>query len=177
MIKGYSKFLDFIEKIEKLVLAVAVPAMVVIMIYQVILRYIFKNSNSWSEEVTGHILILCVMLASAIAIRRNSHLQIDAILNLFSERGRAIMTVISNIIAIIFIVFLLMYSINLCMTGMSNVTAGLGIKMAIPYSAVPIGCVLMILTSIEVVLKNIVIIRNGSEAEEAAAEVSEEEAE
>ena len=52
MLKVYSKFLDVLEKIQKAVLAITVPVMVFVMLYQVILRYVFAHSNSWSEEVT-----------------------------------------------------------------------------------------------------------------------------
>ena len=36
-----------------------------------------------------------------------------------------------------------------------NTSAGLGLPMSIPYTCVPIGTALMVLTSIEVILKNI----------------------
>lgn len=39
--KGYGKFLDGIEKIEKLFLAVTVAIMIIVITYQVILRYVF----------------------------------------------------------------------------------------------------------------------------------------
>ena len=38
MIKLYSKFLDLLEWVEKAILAVSVFVMVIIMVYQVILR-------------------------------------------------------------------------------------------------------------------------------------------
>ena len=71
MLKVYSKFLDVLEKIQKAVLAITVPVMVFVMLYQVILRYVFAHSNSWSEEVTRYLFIFNVMLASAIAVRRS----------------------------------------------------------------------------------------------------------
>ena len=38
-------------------------------------------------------------------------------------------------------------------------SAGLGIPMSIPYSCMPVGIVLMLLTSLEVLLKNIAALR------------------
>ena len=51
MLRGYSKFLDALEKVEKVILAVTVGIMVLIIAYQVIMRYIFAHANSWSEEL------------------------------------------------------------------------------------------------------------------------------
>lgn len=81
MIKAYSKFLDILEKIQIVLLTVSVPAMVLIMFYQVIMRYVFANSPAWSEELVRYLFIFNVMMAAAIAVRRNSHLQIDILLN------------------------------------------------------------------------------------------------
>ena len=81
MIKAYSKFLDILEKIQRVILTVSVPAMVLIMFYQVVMRYVFHNSPAWSEELVRYLFIFNVMMAAAIAVRRNSHLQIDIVLN------------------------------------------------------------------------------------------------
>ena len=40
-------------------------------------------------------------------------------------------------------------------SGAPNTSAGLGLPMSIPYTCVPIGTALMVLTSVEVILKNI----------------------
>ena len=61
--KGYGKFLDGIEKIEKLFLAVTVAIMIIVIIYQVILRYVFSASNAWSEELARYLFIYDVMVA------------------------------------------------------------------------------------------------------------------
>ena len=73
MLKGYSKFLDVLEKIEKFLLALAVAAMLMVMAYQVVLRYVFSAANTWSEELARYLFIFEVMIAAAIAVRRNSH--------------------------------------------------------------------------------------------------------
>ena len=139
MLRGYSKFLDVLEKVEKAILAVTVGIMVIIIAYQVIMRYIFAHANSWSEELARYLFIYDVMIGAAIAIRRNS---------------------------MVFMVFLLSYSITLVQTGARTMSAGLGIPMSIPYSCMPVGIVLMLLTSIEVLFKNISALRGaGKEAQ------------
>ena len=95
------------------------------------------------------------MLAAAIAVRRNSHMQIDILINLFSERVKHIFTIISTLAGIVFMALLFQYSLGLCATGAANITPGLKIPMSIPYASIPIGVALMILTSIEVILKSV----------------------
>ena len=161
MLKAYSKFLNAVEKVEKVILAASIAAMVVLMLYQVILRYVFSASNSWSEEVTRYLFIFNVMMASAIAVRRNSHLQIDILINCFSPRLKRIFTIGATLAGIVFLVLLFQYSLQLCAQAASNISPGVGISMSVPYAAMPIGIVLMILTSIEVILKNAEELRSG----------------
>ena len=161
MLKGYSKFLDLLEKIEKLLLAVAVAVMLAVMVYQVVLRYIFSSANAWSEELARYLFIFEVMIASAIAVRRNSHLQIDVLINCLKPKMKCIFTIVSTLVGIAFLLLLLIYSAGLVQTGGSNISVGLQIPMSVPYACVPVGVTLMILTSIEVVLKQIELLRKG----------------
>jgi TRAP-type C4-dicarboxylate transport system permease small subunit len=155
MLKKYSKFLDVLEKVEKILLVISLSVMTVVIIYQVVLRYVFSASNAWSEELARYLMIFAVMLASAIALRKNSHLQIDILINLFKPRVKAIFTIISTIIGIVFLCYLFVYSLSLLKLGMRNTSAGLGFVMAIPYGCIPLGVVLMILTSLEVIFQNL----------------------
>lgn len=153
MLKAFSQILDALERIEKLVIVIFVTLMIILMIYQVVLRYLFSAANSWSEELVRYLFIYTVMLGSAIAARRNSHLQIDVFINVLKNRTKCVFTIAATVCAIVFICFLFMYSISLGQTAMTNMSAGLKIPMAIPYLSIPIGCVLIILTSLEVIFK------------------------
>ena len=134
--------------------------MIIVITYQVILRYVFSASNAWSEELARYLFIYDVMVAAAIATRRNSHLQVDAFIGILKPRTKAIYTVIATIVGIVFLVFLFCYSVVLCQAAAVNVSAGLKIPMS-----VPIGAVLMILTSIEVIMKQLAEIAELSRRE------------
>ncbi len=153
--KAYGKFLDGIEKLEKLFLVVTVAIMIVVITYQVILRYVFAASNAWSEELARYLFIYDVMFAAAIATRNNSHLQVDALIGLLKPKTKAVYTIIATLAGIVFLVFLCGYSVVLCQAAADNISAGLKIPMSVPYACMPIGAVLMILTSIEVILRQV----------------------
>ena len=162
--KAYSKFMDVVEKIVRILLFITVAVMVVVMVYQVILRYFFSASNSWSEELCRYLFIYSVMMGAAIATRRNSHLQIDVLTSRFSPRVKHIVTIIATIAGIVFLGFLFVYSLNLMKTGVKTASAGIpGVNMAMTYFAMPLGIVLMVLCSIEVIMKNAHALRTGEE--------------
>ena len=161
----YSKFLDVLERIEKALIAISIIVMIIAMTDQVIMRYVFSKANSWSDELTRYLFIYTVMLGAAIAVRRNSHLQIDVITGRLKPRAKSIVTIVTTLVGIIILVFLTIYSFELCKQGATNSSAGLGIRMSLPYLAAPIGCVLMILTSVEVLFRNIVALKTGEEVQ------------
>ena len=162
MLKAYSKFLDAVEKVIRILMFVTVAVMVVAMVYQVILRYIFSASNSWSEELCRYLFIYSVMFGAAIAVRRNSHLQIDVLTGMMNEKTKKIITIVATCAGIVFLGYLFVYSIDLCKTGVKTMSAGLpGVNMAMAYASMPIGIVLMVLCSIEVIIKNIEELKNG----------------
>ena len=47
-LNGYTKFMDVLEKILRWILGISMAVMVAVIFYQVILRYVFHNSNIWS---------------------------------------------------------------------------------------------------------------------------------
>ena len=166
MLKKYSQFLDTLETIEKSFLIISAILMVIVITYQVILRYVFHASNAWSEELARYLFIYDVFIGSAIALRKNSHLQVDVFLNLMKPKTKYLYTVIITILGVAFLVVLFLYSVSLCQIASGNVTPGLQISMAIPYGCMPLGAILMILTSLEVIGKNIVWFKHGKEVEE-----------
>ena len=102
-----------------------------------------------------YLFIYDVFIGSAIALRKNSHLQVDVFLNLMKERTKYIYTIVVTILGILFLAVLFVYSISLCKISAVNITPGLQVSMAIPYACMPLGAVLMILTSFEVIGKNV----------------------
>lgn len=161
--KAYSKFLDVVEWIAKAFLAVTGIAMVVVLFYQVVMRYCFHSAAAWPEELARYLFIYDVMVAASIAVRRNSHLQIDALIGRMKPKTKAIFTIGSTLIGMVFLFFLLKYSFAMVKTGKRTMCMALPFSMAVPYSCIPVGVIMMLLTSVEVIFRNIGIVSGKSE--------------
>ena len=155
MLKAYSKFLDGLVKVMKVLIVIMSVIMLLSMAYQVVMRYFFSHANAWSEELARLMMIWVVMLGASIATRIYGHLQIDVIINLIPERPRHLANAVVTLIGAIFIILMLKFSIELCLGTGTASSAGLGISKKYIYLCMPVGFVLMLLTSIEVVWKNI----------------------
>lgn len=152
MLQKYSAFLNAVEWVVKKVVGIMMMLMVAIMCYQVVLRYAFQNSNIWSEEVTRYLFVYVSLLGSFIAIRRNSHLKVDFFVDLLKGNFKRYFTIITDIAVILFIIYLIPLSFNLCLSTMKNISPGLKMPMGYAYAAIPIGAVFMLLGMIEQLL-------------------------
>lgn len=152
----FSKVMDVIERILRLLIGISMVIMVIVIFYQVILRYIFNASNIWSEELARYLMCYVVLLGAAIAVRKYSHLQVDFVLNMLPARARCIAVSLCTLAGMVFLVFFCQYGIDLCMSTTNSTSSGTGIPMSYAYACLPIGGGLMILMSIEVILKELV---------------------
>lgn len=154
MLTQYSRFLDGVQKALKVLEILLLSAIVLIMVYQCIMRYIFQQAQPWCEELSLYLSIYSVFLGIPIAVRRDSHLQVDFLLSFMSEKTRSFISCISSLAAIAFMGVFFWYSLSLIQhaTGASTT---LPLRMRDIYYSFPIGSVLVILYSIEAAAKNL----------------------
>ena len=156
VLNAYSRFLNVLTKILKAILVVFLSAMVLIMIYQVIMRYVFSDAPSWCEELTLYIGIFSIMLGLGIASRSDSHLQVDFLTRLYKPRVRCFMAALWSVVTIILMALFATYSISLMVNHATARSVTLPITMKQIYAAFPIGSAILILYSIEIAARNLV---------------------
>ena len=161
MLNAYSKFLDVVELICRKLIGILMALMVIVMCYQVVLRYVFNDANIWSEEVTRYMFVYAVLFGSFVVVRRNSHLQVDFLINLMKGNLKRYFTLVTSVVVLAFLVYLLPLSYNLALDTMRSVSPGLNLPMGWVYMAIPIGTLLMILGMIEIILKKITNTEEG----------------
>lgn len=161
VLNAYSRFLDMLTKILRAVLIVLLGSMVLIMFYQVIMRYVFSNAQPWCEELTLYIGIFSIMLAIGMASRSDSHLQVDFLTRLYGPRLRCLMTAIWSIVGIGIMILFAYYAVSLMGKATSR-SVTLPVTMGQVYVAFPIGAAISVIYSAEIAARNIVgFFRNG----------------
>ncbi len=113
VLNAYSKFLDVLTKILRAILIILLASMVIIMIYNVICRYIFSDAKPWAEELTLYISIFSIMLGLGIASRSDSHLQVDFLTRLYKPKMRCLMAAIWSVVTIVIMAIFAYYSVSL----------------------------------------------------------------
>ena len=94
------------EHLEEFFIIPLMFAMSIIIFIQVIMRYVFQNSLTWSEELARYMFVWLVYFAVSFTARREKHIRIDAAINLYPKKIRPYIEILSEIIVLAFSVFI-----------------------------------------------------------------------
>ena len=155
MLKKYSRCLDIVEKIFLYILGILISAMTIIMVYQVILRYIFHRPNVWAEEIVKFLFAWVCFVGAPLCMRHNSHLKVDFLLTKLPRGISLLWQTIIVLLSCVFCAILVPVSIPMVTKVISKHSLGANVPMWIPYSSVTFGCFFMLVFGIELFIKQL----------------------
>lgn len=102
------KLFDWIEEILCVICTVIMTTLV---FANVLSRYVFHSSLSFSEEITTYLFILLSMMGTAIAAKRRAHLGLSILTDAVSPGARRVLMTAGFAIAALFSLALFLYGI------------------------------------------------------------------
>ena len=81
---------SFLEKVEENLLLFLLFVSVVVIFSQVVMRYVFQNSLSWSEELGRYLFIWLTWLSTGYAVRQKRHLRIEVLSDFLGEKKKLV---------------------------------------------------------------------------------------
>lgn len=128
-------------KIEDIICAICMIIMTSLTFANVVSRYVFSASFSFSEEITTYLFVMLSLIGSAAAARRKAHLGFTAILDLFPAGLKRAIQAMSYGLATFFSAALFWYGISMVQSQIfhGQVTAGMQWPEWIFGSFVPLG--------------------------------------
>ncbi|MFV0332852.1 MAG: TRAP transporter small permease [Tropicimonas sp.] len=131
---------------DLIIACAAIAALIVITVLGVVMRYAVGTPLIWLEEVQLALIVWVTMLGGSFAFRVRGHVAVDAVFNVFSERGQTVLRWIIAAFCLVLLALLTWIGLKfvLFQAGANRVTDVLRIPYALVYAAVPVGGVLMI---------------------------------
>ena len=120
-------------------------AMVTIIFGQVVARYAFSNSLSWSEEAGRYIFVWMTFLGAAMAVRDRQHVSLDMFLKILPNSMQRFLLLISYISMMAFTAVLIYGGLKFVARGSQQFSSALEIPMHYVYIVLPVGGVLIFL--------------------------------
>lgn len=126
------------------VLILLLAAMAVLVIANVISRYVFLHSFTWVEEASRYLMIWAAFLGAGMALRVGGHIAVDSLPAALPPQGaRALRALIVAILGVTLVV-LTWLGIEYAQFGWEQETPVLGWPFGMVYLAIPIGAALML---------------------------------
>jgi len=154
-VKIIGKAFDSLEKALKIICGVLLVGFVALTLIQVVMRYVFGNPLSWSEQLARYMFIWMLMLYMPVIMRHGNNLGFDLIINRLSKKAQNVFWIICEMLIAAFAALYCTYSVQLCIKFSRKTLVGLGIKANWVYSAQIVGAALLFLFSLELVINRI----------------------
>ena len=167
----------YYDHMEEIFLFVITLIMVGSIFLQVIMRYVFNNSLSWSEELGRYLFIWMSWIGVSLGAKYGQHIKIEVLVNKFSFKIRHMVNIFSELTVIgvnLVCVYYGYFLVNMLINA-KTISAPLQINQAWGYAAVPVGCALMIIRDIQSIRASVISIREGEPPEIVEAAVAEPE--
>ena len=108
-------------------------------------RYVLDSSLAWSSEAARYLCIWIGFLAASVALRKRMHIGLTLFTGRLGKRGRQVVAILSHVAIIVFLCFTAFLGFQLSAKQMAQTSAAMMMPMGIPYLAIPVSSVLMIL--------------------------------
>jgi len=108
VLRGIDAISDWSGKL----VSVLILFMMVVLLTEITLRYVFNAPTSWAHESSQHMFGAFSMLAGAHVLLHFQHVRVDVIYSRFSPRGRAILDSVTYLLFFLFCGLMLKYGIE-----------------------------------------------------------------
>ena len=144
-ISGVSKLVSVLEKAAALMGIL----LAVVVVYQVIARYLFQSSAGWAIEVSIYLAIYMTFIYTGTLIKKDNHLQIEVLFNRFSLSTkywiRQFQLICVLIVGFLFFYYGFIYAVE---SGFQSISLALGVSNFWFYLSLPfIGLLVVIISS------------------------------
>ena len=131
------------ENFEAIFIKIILASASLIIFCQVIARYVFDSSFSWSEEVSRYAFIWMIYLGVSYAVKMDKHIRVDSLtaFNILPDKGKKSVCLLADFIFLGFAIAIakIGFSVAYLIASRGQITAATEIPMWVVYLAVPTG--------------------------------------
>ena len=134
------------DHLEEYILVYSMMFSVALVFLQVIMRYVFSSSLSWSEELARYLFLWQIWLGASYAVKERKHLRIEAVQSMIkSASGKIRFELVALFLWLVFSIFMVYKGGELVklLFVRGQVSPAMRVPMAYAYASVPVGCLLM----------------------------------
>ncbi|MDR2210603.1 MAG: TRAP transporter small permease [Spirochaetaceae bacterium] len=157
------KWLD--QHFEESICVFLMSSMSILLFIQVVMRRVFGNSLTWSEELARYIFIWLIYFGISYGAKAMKHIKIEAFLAIFPRNIRPFIKILGNLLFLAFALFVIFTSFELVQKQikLKQQSPAMHIPMWVVYSAPLCGFVLTSVRQLQVIILDIRDLKKGGE--------------
>ncbi|MBQ9091633.1 MAG: TRAP transporter small permease [Anaerotignum sp.] len=130
---------------EAYIIGIIMAYTTVVMIVEVIGRYLFAHSFSWSEELVRYSFAWFTMLGASYAVREKANICVDGLLKKLPEKLANVIELFGELLCVAFMLYLTSTAAKYTMFiyNGGSLASATRIPMAYVYASVPVGFLLI----------------------------------
>jgi TRAP-type C4-dicarboxylate transport system permease small subunit len=149
----FFQLIDRLTQISGYIAALSILAATLIIVHQVVVRYVFKIPTIWQVETAIYLLIAATFLGAPYGLKENAHINIDMLIIYLPSAVRRKLDIATSVIAMAFCFFLAYRGGVMwweAFEGGWRSSSLLSVPLVYPYVLIPIG---MFLTGLQYIVK------------------------
>ena len=115
----------------------------VVVLLQVLMRYLVAQPNPWSEEVSRFCFIWVSLLGASLAVEHRAHFGFDQVTKKLAPRAKKAVEAFAGTVVLLFSLLLIGTGIALMDLTMGERSSALNLPIALVYAAAPVSGALM----------------------------------
>lgn len=157
-----------LARLEEFILVALFAFMAVMNFLNVVCRYCFASSFSFTEEVTITAFVWVSMVGIAVGYKRLAHLGMSFLVDNMPKRVQPFMALLSMICSVVLILLLFKYGSEMVSNQMrlGSKTPALDMPMYIQGLSIPVGAIFCLIRAVESGVKEFVRLRKDAKGVE-----------
>lgn len=157
-----------LARLEEFILVALFAFMAVMNFLNVVCRYCFSSSFSFTEEVTITAFVWVSMVGIAVGYKRLAHLGMSFLVDNMPKKVQPFMALLSMICSVVLILLLFQYGSEMVSNQMrlGSKTPALGMPMYIQGLSIPVGAIFCLIRAVESGVKEFVRLRKAAKGVE-----------
>lgn len=135
--------------IEEILVVILLSLMSVVVTLQVFYRLVLQNPLIWTEELATILFVWVVMIGASLALKLKEHFAVELLHKKLGSEDRRLGGIIVGLSLIVFSLLILVEGVKLTLLSVGVTTAAMEISRVYLFAALPVGGILMLLRSIE----------------------------
>ena len=134
---NFNKFLDAL-------CVVCMAVILLLVVVQVVMRYVFNSPLTWSEELAVYVMVWMTFAGSVICMRDKEHVEVTVLVDYLPKILQKLTVLFSRLVSALFLLIIVYYGFEFVTENRAVVSVANHLNMALVYSVIPLSCLGML---------------------------------